>query len=83
MTLIADMSSDILSRPVDVSKFGMIYAGAQKNLGPSGVTIVIVREDLVAQSPKTIPTMLLRSSTRLRIANAKPQAARHGRAVFQ
>jgi phosphoserine aminotransferase len=58
VTLIADMSSDILSRPVDISKFGLIYAGAQKNLGPSGVTIVIVREDLVAQSPKTIPTML-------------------------
>ena len=42
--LIGDMSSDILSRPVDVSKFGMIYAGAQKNLGPSGVTVVIVKE---------------------------------------
>lgn len=55
--VIADMSSDILSRPVDVSKFGMIYAGAQKNLGPSGVTVVIVREDLIAESPKTIPTM--------------------------
>ncbi|REE56335.1 phosphoserine aminotransferase [Paenibacillus taihuensis] len=58
VTLIGDLSSDILSRPVDVSKFGMIYAGAQKNLGPSGVTIVIVREDLVAESPKSIPTML-------------------------
>ncbi|MCR8659376.1 3-phosphoserine/phosphohydroxythreonine transaminase [Paenibacillus endoradicis] len=57
VTLIADMSSDILSRPVDVSKFGMIYAGAQKNLGPSGVTVVIVREDLIAASPKTIPAM--------------------------
>ncbi|GIP15587.1 phosphoserine aminotransferase [Paenibacillus montaniterrae] len=56
--LIADMSSDILSRPVDVSKFGLIYAGAQKNLGPSGVTVVIVREDLIAESPKSIPTML-------------------------
>lgn len=56
--LIADMSSDILCRPVDVSKFGMIYAGAQKNLGPSGVTIAIVRDDLAANSPKTIPTML-------------------------
>ncbi|WP_336604251.1 3-phosphoserine/phosphohydroxythreonine transaminase [Paenibacillus sp. MMS18-CY102] len=56
--LVADMSSDILCRPVDVSKFGLIYAGAQKNLGPSGVTIVIVREDLAANSPKTIPTML-------------------------
>lgn len=56
--LIADMSSDILSRPVDVSQFGMIYAGAQKNLGPSGVTVVIVREDLIAESPKNIATML-------------------------
>ncbi|EFM10040.1 phosphoserine aminotransferase [Paenibacillus curdlanolyticus YK9] len=56
--LVADMSSDILCRPVDVSKFGLIYAGAQKNLGPSGVTIVIVRDDLAANSPKTIPTML-------------------------
>ncbi|NBD26138.1 3-phosphoserine/phosphohydroxythreonine transaminase [Paenibacillus glycinis] len=58
VTLIGDLSSDILSRPVDVSQFGMIYAGAQKNLGPSGVTIVIVREDLVESSPKTLPTML-------------------------
>ncbi|UVI31800.1 3-phosphoserine/phosphohydroxythreonine transaminase [Paenibacillus spongiae] len=56
--LIADMSSDIMSKPIDVSKFGMIYAGAQKNLGPSGVTIVIAREDLVSESPKSIPTML-------------------------
>ncbi|WP_214630484.1 3-phosphoserine/phosphohydroxythreonine transaminase [Paenibacillus agaridevorans] len=55
--LIADMSSDILSRPIDVSKFGVIYAGAQKNLGPSGVTVVIIRDDLVEQSPKDIPAM--------------------------
>ncbi|MCR2807950.1 3-phosphoserine/phosphohydroxythreonine transaminase [Paenibacillus soyae] len=55
--LIADMSSDILSRPVDVSKFGVIYAGAQKNLGPSGVTVVIMREDLAQGSPKSIPAM--------------------------
>ncbi|MFC5987172.1 3-phosphoserine/phosphohydroxythreonine transaminase [Marinicrinis lubricantis] len=55
--LIADMSSDILCRPVDVSRFGMIYAGAQKNLGPSGVTLVIAREDLVQQSPEHVPTM--------------------------
>ncbi|SFT00545.1 3-phosphoserine/phosphohydroxythreonine transaminase [Paenibacillus sp. BC26] len=58
VTLIGDMSSDILSRPVDVGKFGMIYAGAQKNLGPSGVTIVIAREDLISESPKSIATML-------------------------
>jgi len=57
-TLIVDMSSDILCKPVDVSQFGMIYAGAQKNLGPSGVTVVIVREDLIAESPKHVSTML-------------------------
>ncbi|UOF90645.1 3-phosphoserine/phosphohydroxythreonine transaminase [Fodinisporobacter ferrooxydans] len=56
--LIADMSSDILSRPVDVSKFGMIYAGAQKNLGPSGVTVVILRSDLIEKARTDIPTML-------------------------
>ncbi|MFD2671351.1 3-phosphoserine/phosphohydroxythreonine transaminase [Marinicrinis sediminis] len=55
--LIADMSSDILCRPLDVSKFGLIYAGAQKNLGPSGVTIVIAREDLVQESPANLPSM--------------------------
>lgn len=56
--LIADMSSDIMSKPVDVSKFGLIYAGAQKNLGPSGVTVVIIRKDLLAQANQEIPTML-------------------------
>ncbi|MFD2329964.1 3-phosphoserine/phosphohydroxythreonine transaminase [Cohnella sp. GCM10020058] len=56
--LVADMSSDILCRPVDVSRFGLIYAGAQKNLGPSGVTIVIVRDDLVGAPSMTVPTML-------------------------
>jgi phosphoserine aminotransferase len=56
--LISDMSSDILSRKVDVSKFGLIFAGAQKNLGPAGVTIVIIREDLLDRSPENIPTML-------------------------
>lgn len=55
--LVADMSSDILSRPIDISQFGLIYAGAQKNLGPSGVTVVIVRDDLVQESPKTIPAI--------------------------
>ncbi|MDB5054674.1 MAG: transporter [Bacilli bacterium] len=58
LPLIADMSSDILSRKFDASKFAMIYAGAQKNLGPSGVTVVIVREDLFKDAPKKIPTML-------------------------
>lgn len=56
--LVADMSSDILSRQVDFSKFGIIYAGAQKNLGPSGLTVVIIREDLVEAGPDTIPTLL-------------------------
>lgn len=57
--LIADMSSDILCRPLDVSQFALMYAGAQKNLGPSGVTLVILREDLLADVPATgIPTML-------------------------
>ncbi|MFP4560341.1 MAG: 3-phosphoserine/phosphohydroxythreonine transaminase [Thiohalorhabdus sp.] len=55
--LVADMSSDILSRPIDVSKFGMIYAGAQKNIGPSGLTIVIVRNDLVGHAVDWCPTM--------------------------
>lgn len=56
--LVADMSSDILSHPVDVSKFGIIYAGAQKNLGPSGVTVVIIRKDLLEKANTNIPTML-------------------------
>lgn len=56
--LIADMSSDILSKPIDVSRFGLIYAGAQKNLGPSGVTLVIVRKDLLERVDEKAPTML-------------------------
>lgn len=56
--LVADMSSDILSRPIDVSNFGIIYAGAQKNMGPSGVTMVIVRNDLAEQAPDDIPAIL-------------------------
>ena len=56
--LVADMSSCILSEPVDVSKFGMIYAGAQKNLGPAGVTLVIIREDLVGFAKDNVPAML-------------------------
>ncbi|MBP1931180.1 3-phosphoserine/phosphohydroxythreonine transaminase [Ammoniphilus resinae] len=56
--LIGDMSSDILSTPVDVSKFSMIYAGAQKNLGPSGVTVAIIRKDLLEKANNNIPTML-------------------------
>ncbi|MEO2076362.1 MAG: 3-phosphoserine/phosphohydroxythreonine transaminase [Bacillus sp. (in: firmicutes)] len=56
--LIADMSSDILSKPIDVNKFALIYAGAQKNLGPSGVTVVIIRKDLLEQANTSIPTIL-------------------------
>lgn len=56
--LVCDMSSDIMSRPVDVSKYGIIFAGAQKNLGPAGVTIVIIREDLLDRTPPNTPTML-------------------------
>ena len=56
--LVADMSSNILSRPIDVSKYGLIYAGAQKNIGPAGVTIVIVREDLLGQVLPGTPTLL-------------------------
>jgi phosphoserine aminotransferase len=56
--LVSDASSDILSRPIDVSKYGLIYAGAQKNLGPAGTTIVIIREDLLQRSSKSLHTML-------------------------
>ncbi len=56
--LVADMSSDIFSRPVDVSKYDVIYAGAQKNLAPAGVTIVIVKEDALGNVERAIPTML-------------------------
>ncbi len=58
VTLVADMSSDIMSRPVDVSKYGLIYGGAQKNVGPAGVTFVIVREDILGKVDRHIPTML-------------------------
>jgi phosphoserine aminotransferase len=56
--LVADMSSDIASRPVDVKKFGMIFAGAQKNLGPSGATVVIIRKDFAERADKNLPTIL-------------------------
>ena len=56
--LVADFSSTLLSRPVDVSRFGLIYAGAQKNIGPAGLTLVIVREDLLGQTVAGTPTML-------------------------
>ena len=56
--IICDMSSDIMSRPLDVNRFGMIYAGAQKNVGPAGVCLVIIRKDLLGWIPDTVPTML-------------------------
>jgi phosphoserine aminotransferase len=56
--LVADMSSTILSRPIDVSKFGVIYAGAQKNIGPSGLAVVIIREDLIGHADDKVPAML-------------------------
>jgi phosphoserine aminotransferase len=56
--LIADMSSDIMSRPFDVDKFGLIYAGAQKNIGPAGVCMVIIRDDMLKRVPDTLPSML-------------------------
>jgi len=56
--LVCDASSDIFSRPIDVTRFGLIYAGAQKNLGPSGVTVVVIREDLLARSADSLPAML-------------------------
>ncbi len=55
--LVCDMSSDILARTVDVSRFGIIFAGAQKNMGPAGCTVVIIREDLLSNAPDSIPTM--------------------------
>lgn len=60
--LIADMSSDILSRPFDVKDFGLFYAGAQKNLGPSGLAVVVIRKDLIERCPETVP-MFLRYKT--------------------
>src|SRR5690242_5521153 len=56
--LVADMSSDIASRPIDVKKFALIFAGAQKNLGPSGVTVVVFRKDLAERADKNVPTLL-------------------------
>ncbi|EKF73479.1 3-phosphoserine/phosphohydroxythreonine aminotransferase [Alcanivorax hongdengensis A-11-3] len=56
--LVADMSSTILSRPVDVNRFGLIYAGAQKNIGPAGLTLVIVRKDLLGRAADSVPAML-------------------------
>jgi phosphoserine aminotransferase len=56
--IVCDMSSDIMSRPVDATRFGMIYAGAQKNIGPAGVCLVILRKDMLDLIPDNLPTML-------------------------
>ncbi|PYQ37379.1 MAG: 3-phosphoserine/phosphohydroxythreonine transaminase [Acidobacteria bacterium] len=56
--LVADASSDVFSRPIDVGRYALLYAGAQKNLGPAGVTMVLIREDLLARTPAGLPTML-------------------------
>jgi len=56
--LVCDMSSDIMSRPFDISPFGLVFAGAQKNIGPAGATLVIIREDLLDRVPESVPTML-------------------------
>jgi phosphoserine aminotransferase len=58
LPLVSDTSSDMFSRPIDVSKHALIYAGAQKNMGPAGVTVVIIREDLLARSPASLPSTL-------------------------
>ncbi len=57
LPLVSDMSSNILSRKIDVSQYGLIYAGTQKNMGPAGVTVVIVRDDLIGLAPKTVPSV--------------------------
>jgi phosphoserine aminotransferase len=56
--IVADMSSTILSRPIDVTRYGVIYAGAQKNIGPAGITVVIVRNDLLERAPSTLPHLM-------------------------
>lgn len=56
--IVADMSSDILSKPLDISKFGLIYAGAQKNLGPAGITLVIIKNELAKKCPDNLPSIL-------------------------
>jgi phosphoserine aminotransferase len=58
VSLVADMSSDIMSKPIDMDKFGLIYAGAQKNIGPAGVCMVIIRDDMLEMVPDTLPAML-------------------------
>ena len=57
MPLVADISSCVLSQPIDVGRFGLLYAGAQKNMGPAGLTVVIIREDLIGRARESTPTM--------------------------
>ena len=57
MTLVCDMSSNMATRPIDWEKYGVVYAGAQKNLGPAGVTVVVVREDLIGHHKKETPVL--------------------------
>ena len=56
--LVADLSSNIFSKPIDITKYGLVYAGAQKNLGAAGVTLVVIRDDLLSRSPQSLPVML-------------------------
>ena len=56
--LVCDASSDILSRPINISRYGLLFACAQKNVGPAGVTLVIIRNDLLAKAPKDLPSLL-------------------------
>jgi len=74
--LVADMSSDIMSRCLDISQFGLIFAGAQKNIGPSGLTLVIVRKDLLSRCPDSVPTILQYRS------HAKAQSLYHTPPTF-
>jgi phosphoserine aminotransferase len=71
--LVADMSSDILSRPFDAGKFALIYAGAQKNLGPAGVTVVLLRESWLAEANKDVPTMPATRRTSRTIRSTTPR----------
>ncbi len=76
--LVADMSSDIASRRTDVSKFGLIFAGAQKNLGPAGVTVVIVRRDLAERADKNLPTLMqYRTHIKEKSLYQTPPTSRH------
>ena len=74
--LVADLSSNIFSKPIDVSRYGLVYAGAQKNLGAAGVTLILVRDDLLSRSPENLPAMLKYS------VHAKGKSAHNTPPVF-